>query len=509
MPARERPQTDWTPLLALTGVVFVIRAAASWTDGYGWFIDELYYVSCARRPALGYVDHPPLSIWLIELVTVRGAESLFVLRLIAALFGSACAVLSGWLAAQLGGGRFGQALATVCVLAMPGGQAIFGFYSMNAIEVLLWGACLAVAVLLLQTGQPRWWLGFGLVAGVGLLDKHTIVLLGAAVIVGFALTGAGRRTLASRWLWIGGGVALLCLLPNLAWQVAHGWPSLDFYVAQDSKNIPTGPLEVLAAQVLLTNPLALPIWLAGVIWLIRSPSLRPLGLVWPLLVGFLIAMQLSRPDRVFGVYILLFAAGSVAVEARLSSIAARVGLMLAVVLTGSALAPIGIPILSPETMARYVAAIGVVPKIEAGEGKTSELPQWYADRFGWPEQVEVLERVVADLSADEQAHAVILAPSYGHAGAVEILGRDLPPVVSPHLSWARWSDEILRELEVDVVVAMSFGPDELGRAFAEVEQVATLRCDQCPRWRRDMPVYVARRPRGEPLRDLLAAWVDE
>ncbi|MGQ7789017.1 hypothetical protein, partial [Nesterenkonia sp. K-15-9-6] len=72
--------------------------------------------------------------------------------------------------------------------------------------------------------------------------------------------------------------------PNLGWQVAHGWPSLDFYVEQDSKNIATGPLEVLAAQVLFANPLALPIWAAGVVWLIRSPNLRPLGLIWPLLV---------------------------------------------------------------------------------------------------------------------------------------------------------------------------------------------------------------------------------
>lgn len=509
MPEPQPSKIAWTPLLALVGVVFVIRAAAFWTEGYGWFIDELYYVSCARRPALGYVDHPPLSIWLLDLLTLRGAESLLVLRLTAALFGSACAVLAGWLAARLGGGRFGQILATLGVLAMPGGHAIFGFYSMNAIEVLLWGAGLAAAVLLLQTDDPRRWLGFGSIAGIGLLDKHTIALLGAALILAFALTRAGRRQLASRWLWIGGGLALLCVLPNLAWQVAHGWPSVDFYVAQDSKNIPTGPLEVLAAQVLLTNPFALPIWAAGVIWLLRSPSLRPLGLIWPLLVGFLIAMQLSRPDRIFGVYILLFAAGGVAIEAWLTSRVARVSLTLAVVLAGAALAPIGIPILPADSMARYVAAIGVVPKIEAGEGKTSELPQWYADRFGWPEQVEVLERVVATLFAEERAHAVILAPSYGHAGAVEVLGHDLPPVVSPHVSWALWSDQTLRELEVEVVVAMDYGPDELGRAFAEVEQVAVLRCELCPRWRRDMQVYVARHPRGESFRAVLASWDNE
>ena len=32
---------------------------------YGFYSDELYYLACARRPAFGYVDHPPLFVWLL------------------------------------------------------------------------------------------------------------------------------------------------------------------------------------------------------------------------------------------------------------------------------------------------------------------------------------------------------------------------------------------------------------------------------------------------------------
>jgi hypothetical protein len=499
--ALPRSEVAWTPLLALALALFVLRTGVAWDGGYGWFIDELYYVSCARRAALGYVDHPPLSIWVLDLFTRDGQESLVALRMLAALFGSLTVVLTGVLAAELGARRSGQLLACVGVLTMPVGHTLFGFYSMNAIEQLLWTACLTCAVRMLARDDAKQWLWLGLLAGLGLLNKHTITLLAGAFVLALALTPA-RTRLRDRNMWLGAGIALALLLPNIYWQVQHGWPSLEFYAGQHDKNIPTGPAQVLFDQVLVGNPLALPIWAAGLLMLLRTPRWRPLGLLALMLLGFMMVMQLSRPDRISGMYPMLFAAGGAALDRHLRGTAARALVLALALIGGSVLAPIGLPILSAERMAAYTAALGVVPKIEAGEGKLSELPQWYADRHGWPEQAAVLHEVAAALTDEERAHAVVLAPSYGHAGAVERFGPALP-VISPHVSWALWSDELLRTREFELVIAIGYGPAQLEPAFASVEQVAVLTCAWCPRWRRDMPIFIARQHRGLPLRELV------
>src|ERR1700742_293072 len=81
---------------------FALEWVANGFFGYGFYNDELYYLSCARRPALGYVDHPPLSIWLLSAVRSLG-ESLPVLRLGPALCGALAMFLAVRVCLRLGG----------------------------------------------------------------------------------------------------------------------------------------------------------------------------------------------------------------------------------------------------------------------------------------------------------------------------------------------------------------------------------------------------------------------
>ncbi|HJY76619.1 MAG TPA: hypothetical protein VKE95_08300, partial [Burkholderiales bacterium] len=78
-----RPPIAWG-WLALVAAVLVCVHALCLTQ-YGWFRDELYYLSCAHRLAWGYVDQPPLSIALLKLVVAVAGPNLAALRLVAAL----------------------------------------------------------------------------------------------------------------------------------------------------------------------------------------------------------------------------------------------------------------------------------------------------------------------------------------------------------------------------------------------------------------------------------------
>jgi 4-amino-4-deoxy-L-arabinose transferase-like glycosyltransferase len=252
-------------LLSLALVYFLLEWIPSFFGTYGYFIDELYYVACSERLAFGYVDHPPLSVFLLRLVRALIGDSLVALRLVPSLAGAATVLLTGLLARRLGAGVFGQALAAGAAMAGSMYHVMFSSYSMNSLSLLMWTVCFWILVEIERREEPRLWMAFGAVAGLGLENKHTFVLLALGLAVGLVLTPA-RCHLRSRWLWIGLGIAILLLLPNLLWQQANGWPSLEFYRNADLyKNVPTPPLEVLKQQVLGMNPAALPVWLAGVV----------------------------------------------------------------------------------------------------------------------------------------------------------------------------------------------------------------------------------------------------
>ncbi len=486
-------------LLGLAGTYFLLEWLPAFAGTYGYFIDELYYLACSERLALGYVDHPPLSILLLRLVRELLGDSLPALRLVPALCGAALVGITGLIARRLGAGVFGQGLAAGAAMAGSIYQVMFGFYSMNSLELLVWAGCFWLLVEIERRDEPRLWLAFGLLAGVGLETKHTIVLLALGLAVGLVSTPA-RRHLASLWLWLGVAVAAALLLPNLLWQIEHGWPSLEFYRNADLyKNVPTPPLEILVQQVLFMNPAAFPVWGAGVVFLLgtrQGQRWRHLGWIFVALLVLMLVAQKSRPDRLAAAYTVVFAGGGVLLE-RLTAKRGlrwlRVGLVGILALSGAALAPLGIPLLPPSTTASYGAALGIVPQIESGEGKIAELPQWFADRFGWKELVADVTAAVERLDPEERARAVVLAPSYGQAGAIELFGSDLPPVHSGHNSYYLWGPP---EEPVEAAVLVGFGEQTVRRLFEEVELVTVHDCDWCMPWRDQSPIWIARRPKA-------------
>ncbi len=402
--------------------------------------------------------------------------------------------MTGWLAARLGAGRFGQALAAACAVVPPIFLVLFNFFSMNSIEILLWTALLVVAAIMVERSEPRLWVVFGALAGIALENKHTVVVLALGVVIGLALTPE-RRLLFTRWLFVGGALAFVLVLPNLLWQIEHGFPSLEFYRnATLLKNRALPPLQVVWNQILFMSPFTFPVWAAGLYFCVRrKPELRFLAIAYLLLLGSLVISQSSRPDRITGLYPALFACGAAQLERFFLSKRAR-ALVLAGVLAGSAvLGTVSLPILPPETAARYLGLLGIDTQIEQGAGKRADLPQWLADRFGWEELVEQVATVYRSLPEEDRARAVILAPSYGHAGALELFGRGrVPAVLSPHNTYYLWGRDDLRLLEGGVLISIGYDAEDLGAMYESIEQVAVYDCDYCMTWRDEMPIFIAR-----------------
>jgi 4-amino-4-deoxy-L-arabinose transferase-like glycosyltransferase len=190
---------------------------------YGYFRDEFNYMACGNHLAWGYVDHPPLVPFLIKLSRLMLGDSLRSIRIIPPLATSAAVILTAMIARELGGRRFAVVLSALPFIAVPMYLNDGSVMTTNCLEPLLWMGCVYFAILAIKRDDPRYWLWFGVVAGIGLEEKYSIAVLGFGIVGGLLLTEL-RRVFTRKWIWLGSALAFLVLLPNLLWNVQNHWP---------------------------------------------------------------------------------------------------------------------------------------------------------------------------------------------------------------------------------------------------------------------------------------------
>lgn len=302
----------WPSVIALCQVAVQIF----FHGNYGYFRDELYYIACSGHLAWGYVDQPPLSIALLAVTRFLFGDSLHAIRLLPAVAGGAVVILAAMMARRLGGGRTalaGAALMTVAAHELLGeGRA----FSMNPFDVLFWALATYLLIIILGSDRPRLWIAFGLVFGLGLVNKYSIGFLGIGLVAGLIATPQ-RKQFLSPWFWCGAALAAVIFLPHLIWEMVNRFPSLEFmHNASQLKNVPTTPLDFFLGQVRYANLLNAPLWLAGVGYLLfgrETRPFRPLGWIYP--VVFVVMVLGNAKVYYLGpIYPMLLAAGAVAAE---------------------------------------------------------------------------------------------------------------------------------------------------------------------------------------------------
>src|ERR1700681_526953 len=170
--------------------------------GYGYFRDELYYAACGQHLAWGYVDQAPLIAVIARLSRMLFGDSLRAIRFFPALSSGAKILLTGWIVRELGGRRYAQILAGTAMLLCPIYLTMDNFLSMNAFEPVFWMLCVAISLRIIRTGNDRLWLWFGLVAGIGILNKHSMLIFGLAFVLSL-IVSPQRVLLRTPWIWLG------------------------------------------------------------------------------------------------------------------------------------------------------------------------------------------------------------------------------------------------------------------------------------------------------------------
>jgi len=491
-------------LALLGGAKLAIHLAAF--RGYGVFRDELYYLACADHLAWGYVDHPPLSIGVLWLVRAILGDSLLVLRLAAGLAGAAAVVVTALLAREMGGGRRAMALAGIASLASPELLGVESFYSMNALDVLLWSVAALLLARLVTRQTPATWLLLGTVLGLGLLNKISVLWLAAGIGVAVLATPL-RRSLATPWPYLAGALALVLFAPYVLWEIANGFPTREFIRnASAEKMARTTPIAYLLASARSMGPFSLPLWLAGIADLLAGREgrrFRALGLAWLAVLAILVANGTSRTSYLAASYAIVFAAGGVAVTRLADRLAwkwltpAYAALLLA---GGVITAPFALPLLPVERFLAYQRALAVEPGTEERK-RVGPLPQHFADRFGWEELAQMTAGAFRTLSAEERASCVVYAGNYGEAGAIDRFGPalGLPRAISGHNNYWLWGPGAERPR---VALVIGGSRVRLLQLFASVEEGARFRHPLVMPYENDQPIHVCRGPK----QSLAALW---
>jgi 4-amino-4-deoxy-L-arabinose transferase-like glycosyltransferase len=458
---------------ACAGVKLLVFAIAG--ANYGYFRDELYFLACTDHLAWGYPDHAPLSIFIAWFSQLIFGDSLYAIHLLPAMAGALKIVMTGLIVREFGGRHLAMLLACLCVLAAPVYLGIDLMLSMNVYEPIFWMGCVLSYIWAIKRNDPRYWLMFGAFAGLGVMNKHSMVFFGLAFVIGLLLT-RDRKFFADKYFWLGGAVAFILVLPNVIWEFQNDWATVELLrnVQATGKNVLLSPPEFIWQQIFILLPLTAPVWLAGLWYLFidrDGKRFRTIGFAYLATLGMMIALK-AKNYYLVPVYPVLFAAGGVF----LGSLAARyrvckpavLGYAFLMLIAAALFAPIAVPLLPPETFLAYQKKLGLAsPKTEVGHG--GPMPQHFGDRFGWEEMVQATAEVFESLDPEEREKAAIYGSNYGQAGAIDFFGwkYGLPKAISPHQSYFLWGP---RNYDGSVVIVLGSKRADADKNCRSVEE---------------------------------------
>ena len=486
----------WRTIAVLCMIKMSVHLALS--TRYGYHSDELYFIECGKHLAFGYVDHAPMIPWLARLAGTLFGYGLASLRLLPILAGTLTIALSAFVARELSGGAYAQRIAGLCALIAPAYLVTSGMLNIPVFEPLYWTLASLLILRIIQTNQPKLWLSVGIIAGLGLLNKHTMLLWGLGIAVGLLLT-KNRRQLATPWPWLGGAIALLIFSPNLYWQYQNNWPTLEFIQNIDKGMLGQIPRVLfLLGQLLYMHPLTAPIWVLGIIFFFSRPGreYRIFGWLYVVVLGVLIIRH-GKPYYLAPVYPMLFAGGAIFLEQWTSHPMRqrlRAVLLSALSIGGITLAPLALPALPLPTTERVIGALfgSIVPPTEL----TGDMHL----QHGWQHYTVTFAKVYDGLSEEEKAQTAILTKKYSIASAINFYGPDyeLPRAYSGHMTYYFWGPP---SQEKTTLLTCGFEREILEMQFAEVEEVATLFHPLGDADFNGLPIYLCRTPR-QPIHEI-------
>jgi len=419
-------RADTASVLAIAAAVALVHLFTN--HRYGFHRDELQVLSDALHLDWGFVPYPPLTPFLERIGLEVFGVSLVGLRLFSVVAQALAILVTGLMARELGGGRLAQVAAALAVALSPLPLFNGTEFQYTSFDYLWWVLTAYFVIRLLKAENPRWWLAIGGTLGLGLLTKYTMAFLAAGIFGGLVFTRA-RRFLGGPWLWVGMAMALVIFLPNLVWQVRHGFISLQFLQHIHARDVGQGRTNAFLRDqfMISTNLFAAPLWIAGLLCFWRDRRYRLLAWMYLIPLALFLAGK-GRGYYLAAAYPMLMAMGAAAGERWVASLPRlRRRVVEAAFFTGLAVCGL------------YIAAL-ILPLASSGPLRDFAFKNngELREEIGWNDLVKTVAGIRDSLPPEQQKDFGVLVGNYGEQGAIEILGPTyhLPaPISGTNSAW--------------------------------------------------------------------------
>jgi 4-amino-4-deoxy-L-arabinose transferase-like glycosyltransferase len=453
---------------------------------YGYHSDELYFRAAGQRLDWGYDDQPPLVPLLARLQTELLGDTPVALRSLAALLAGGAVLLAALIAREVGGRARGQVLAAVATAVSAGTLAYGHMFTPGSVDAVVWMTVALLFLRMLNTGDRRLWLPIGAVFGVGMLAKSLAPLLALGLVAGLLWCGP-RSVLRGRWFAGGVAAALLIAAPNLVWQAANGWPQVTMARALSESGGTAGRIELVPAQILLLGPFLAPVWIAGLVALLRRrPAwrrFRPVAVAYVVILAVLLVVA-GQPRYASGLLQVLLAVGGVVLADWATHARRRAVVALAVV---------------GNLVFAGLVALPLAPAAWHQDGAAAGLSEVQTQQMGWQRYAEQVAGVYHALPPGERSRTAVVAGNYAEAGALDRYGPalGLPPAHSGHNSYHGFGRPP-EGTEVVLLVGLKGIPEgarpEIDPQFNSCESQPPLSLDAMNPWQHG-DVLICRGPR--------------
>jgi len=259
--------------------------------------DEAYYWDWGRHLAWGYYSKPPMVAWLIALSTHFLGISEYSVRIPAWLCGGLYLVFLYFFSLRLFDEQVG--LWSILAAAATPIMAVYSFVmTIDPPLLMFWALALWVGWLAAETPSLGRFALLGLVIGLGLLSKQTMVAFPVFYFLWLYYHPESRKLLRKPGPYLAVLLAFIMCVPTLWWNAQHHWimfKHTSTHFKEQAFRL-DGPLFFLVEQAGVITPITFVLMLLGFYLVITREKLRkirqvtylfflsalPLGLVLPL-----------------------------------------------------------------------------------------------------------------------------------------------------------------------------------------------------------------------------------
>ena len=479
---------------------------------YGFHRDELLYLTQGNHLSFGYMEVPPFTAWMGRLARVIGGDSLFTIRTLTALAGLGVVLLSIQIVKKLtqsnkNSSLFAQVLVVACILASPALYRNHTLFQPVVFDQLFWLLTYYFLLNYLLHSKAVYLLLLGAMAVLGMLAKYNMLFCGGGIVIAMLFT-PHRNLIWRKQGWTALSVFALVFLPNLLWQYWYDFPVMDHFKGLYKKQLQGGnPASFLWSQIRMHQYITAPIWIAGLVYFLKTTRLRWLG--WAYLSTLALFILANGQAYYFnGIYPLMFAGGAVLVSQLLEKIKfqklIKPPLMITLLIFGMISMPYGTPFLPISQFIDYTQQTGINPIKRLPSGRVSNLTGDYADMFGWKEQVKIVADLYHKLSKEEKEQCLIWGENYGEAGALNYLGKayQLPPAISVHGSFYLWG---AGNPKATMAITVGLSKKDMEELFEEVTLVQMFKHPYAIDEEHNIPILICRKLR-QPIRNKWKQW---